>query len=126
MATNGYGGTAAGCMDRLFTFLSTRFYETRDFAVKRAIQPINTHIWVEGKRLKRKVWDEMAYTTIKITEKSTLVRSECPKCGVTSRKVFRKKLEDLGEIKVACIACRNVYRAGVFSTRWDGLRAVVE
>ncbi|NIO16428.1 MAG: hypothetical protein GTN70_05445 [Deltaproteobacteria bacterium] len=68
----------------------------------------------------------MAYTTIKITEKSTLVSSECPKCGVTNRKVFRKKLKDLGEIKVACIACRNVYRTGVFSTRWDGAHGIAE
>jgi hypothetical protein len=61
----------------------------------------------------------MAYTTIKIGDKAIKIRSECPRCGVTNTIMLQQSLHEAGEINISCIACRNIYRTGVFSTKWD-------
>jgi predicted nucleic-acid-binding Zn-ribbon protein len=66
----------------------------------------------------------MAYTTIKIGDKAIKIRSECPKCGVTNTVTLQKRLHETGDINVSCIACRNNYRTGVFSTKWDSANNV--
>lgn len=59
----------------------------------------------------------MTYTTIKIRDDATVIRSDCPRCGKKNTSIIQRGLQHVGEQDVTCLACRKIYRAGIFSTR---------
>lgn len=59
----------------------------------------------------------MTYTTIKIRNNATVIRSDCPRCGKINTSIIQRGVRYVGEQDVTCLACRKNYRTGIFSTK---------
>jgi rRNA maturation endonuclease Nob1 len=63
----------------------------------------------------------MTYTSLKITDNTVVLNSECPRCGTRNSNTLEKSISKVRKVDVQCFSCFKKYRASLFSSRWYSL-----